>query len=158
MSQQLTELFYKRVIGPTLKLWSIAIIDGVPQDVPPSRFDVSTMSPCLFLRGRNSTRGPKMREWAKKLRANWGIADGKTWLAEQYKIPAKMQEYYIPLTGTVFLSHDCDMVIPYLCFERGQWVLDFNFLDYDWPDNGRLAAFSSLVAEDEGESTILEVA
>lgn len=146
------------IADPTPNWWSIAVINGVLQDVaPPSKkFDVGKLRPCWFFKGRprdvTTIRGDKMRERAVELKGNLGHAHGKRMLAEQYKIPAKFRDYYIPLPGTVLckpkieptvLDSDWDdqLFLPYLCYDNEKWVLGLNLLDYDWPDNGRLAVY-----------------
>ncbi|TSC84773.1 MAG: hypothetical protein G01um101413_157 [Parcubacteria group bacterium Gr01-1014_13] len=142
------------VSDPVARWWSIVTIGGILQDVAPSRFDVSSLKPLLFVTESRtkSISGKKMRQRAVELGGNLGLADGKRMLAEQYKIPAKFRDYYIPLPGTLLCSPKSDLVsaqenkysgyvIAYLSYEEDSWIMGLHGYDCDWPDNGRLAVY-----------------
>jgi hypothetical protein len=139
------------VSDPNPRWWSLAVFDGVVQDVAPSNFDVSSIRPLLFFKRRvESVSGKEMRKRAVEMGGNLGLADGKRMLAEQYKIPTKMRDYYIPLPATVLCGINSDLiasqrgqsndvVIAYLSYEDDSWIMGLHGYDHDWPDNGRLA-------------------
>lgn len=123
------------------KGWSVAIIDGVPQDVAPSEFDISKIKPRTFLKdGKPSISGEGMRKRAVELKGNLGLSDGKRMLADGGKlIPIEFQCYYIPLPGTLLRDSDGYLHVPCLHFLGDRWCLSFFWLGNDWGAHDRLA-------------------
>ena len=120
--------------------WSVAIINGVPQDVAPSQFDVGKLKPRSFLRGRESLiGGEEMRKRAPQFKANIGLSDGKRLLAEQDKIPPEFRGFYIPLPDTLLRGSDGSVHVPDLYFHGARWYLSFRWLGRDWDGRGRFA-------------------
>lgn len=112
----------------------------VIEDVAPSAFEVSKLKPRSFLKGpKTLLSGEAMRRHAVKLKGNLGLADGKRLLAEQDKIPAEFQDFYIPLPGTVLRDPIGDLRVAYLYWHGDRWLLSFRWLGDDRDDRGRFA-------------------
>ncbi len=131
--------------------WSVAIIDGIIQDVPMSRFDVSKLRPRSFFLGRRevterleaSILGEELSMRALWFGGQRGLADLKyiqanqKWLSNSFRFRGS----YIPGTGTKLITSEGHLVIPYLYLDddENKFLMDFNFLHYEWSDKGRFA-------------------
>lgn len=117
------------------KGWTIAVIDGVVQDVAPSQFDISKLKPRSFLKnGEKYISGEEMRKRAVEFKANRGLSDGGRMLAEQDKISVEFLDCYIPLPGTLLCDSIGHLYIPVLYCHGVLWRLGFDFFDNDWDD------------------------
>ena len=126
----------------------IAVINGVPQNVTMSTFDISKLKPRSFLKWWDDgcVLGRKMRKRAVKLNGNLGLADGERMLIEQDKIPSKFRSFEILLPGTVLRGSNDLLFIPYLYWVpaykegKGIWQKGFRLLDFGgFYDNACLA-------------------
>ena len=104
---------------------------GVVEDVSPFEFKVKDLEFISFLeKGEDYIGGEEMRKRAVGLKANLGLADAKYLLDHKAEIPAKLRgKKYIVLPGTVLRDSVGDLLVPYLGWRGGRWVLDFNWVD-----------------------------
>lgn len=118
--------------------WSIAVIDGVPQDVAPSKFKVSELESVSFVRKNESyVGGELMLKRALLHRANFGLADVKYLLDHQSEIPVALRRQYLVFTGTLLRDTRRGLHIPYLYWNGRNWVLIFAWLGLEWDDSAR---------------------
>ena len=123
------------------KGWRIAKINGVFQDVAPSKFDISKLKFRSFLEScEKFIGGMIVRERAIELGGNLGFADGMRMRAEQDKIPVEeLGDFYIVLPGTVLEGSDGVLYVSYLRCYCGNWYPGFHRLDGSWNDDVRFA-------------------
>lgn len=104
-------------------------------DIGPTVFDIATLKPRAFLRGREqSIEGAEMRRRAVELKGNLSLADGQRVIDEQdrHPVPAEFERFLIPLTGTLLRLSDDDLYLACLIFGGSRWFLFFDRLDNDW--------------------------
>lgn len=118
----------------------IHVADFIPkgweivEDVQPSKFQVKDLEFISFLeKGEEYVKGNVMRQRAVKLEANLGLCDGKYLLEHQDEILAKLRgKKYIVLPGTVLRDSHGDLYVPCLLWRGGRWVLDFDWVGFDF--------------------------
>lgn len=115
------------------KGWTIAMIDGVAQDVAPSQFDISKLKRRAFLKvGEWSISVEEVRKRAVEFKSNHGLADGKRMIVEQDKIPIEFRGFCIMLPGTILCDSRGNLRLALLEWGVDGWVLFFGFLPSVW--------------------------
>jgi len=105
----------------------------VIEDVEPSQFQVKDLKLVPFLEdGENYVDGEELRQRAKKLKANLGLADAKFIMDHQNEIPTEFRDKYLVFTGTLLHSLGGELSVAYLSWSRGRWYLSFYWLGHGW--------------------------
>lgn len=112
----------------------------IVRNVKPSKFQVKDINLVSVLeKDEESVSGKVMRQRAKNLKANLGLADAKYVLEHQAEIPVEFQEKFLLFPGTLF---DCNH-IACLVWKDGKWHPAFLPLWYSFDDDDLLVRCKS---------------
>lgn len=86
--------------------------------------------------------GDEMKKRSKDLKAHHGQKLAELLLRNQSQIPKEWRQFNLAFPGTVWQKQDDHrLIIPYLSWFEGQWVLYFGWLGRGWNDRVRLVRF-----------------
>ena len=116
------------------------LIENVEANIP---FRVSAFSLELieFFERREGLAivGDEMKKRSKALKAHHGQKLAELLLLNQSQIPREWRQFYIAFPATIWQRQDDRrLLIPYLGWFEGQWVLYFGGLERGWNDRVRL--------------------
>lgn len=75
--------------------------------------------------------GTELLARAKKMQADFGQRQGRYFLENQNLLPEELQEFQIPLPGTI-LKRKNNLYMPYLACRKGRWIMDVGNLEHRW--------------------------
>lgn len=117
----------------------------VLEDVEPSRFQIKDLELVPFLKPEDdgSVNGEILRARASDLKANLGLMDAKRLLDNQAEISTEFRGSVLVFTGTLLRDSGGSLPVAYLCWRGGGWHLSFDWVVFDFNDNGRLVRCKS---------------
>jgi hypothetical protein len=124
------------VLAPDLIPEKWKVVDDV---IPTPRLSLQAVEFISLLdEGQSWVSSAKMRERAKRLGADLGLADAKFFLEHQAEIQEELRGKVLVFPGTVLLDPDGRANAVCLEWSDGRWIVCFRWFDYDWQDFGRL--------------------